>query len=455
MVLTNRRCVPSRSSFNLMPMVDAATLKKCGDELFRKAMYRHAIAVYSLAIEQKPKEAMYFLHRSIAYRQLQNWNAAERDAAKATELLPSSVTATCSRIICLHSLARCRSAIDACDVGLLHQPASNALRRLRSDVMRHQRTESEKSPRSDGPTRSLSSSCAQTEIITETCEDDASLPAIVPTAFGGHGVDELETQQYDVDAAAAAWAECAAMQVNKVCGREEQMTRPPTLKRCCRSARQSKASRSAVLSDARPLRSSLSRLASFAWHMRGRLSTRAANVESQRRQCRHASQGEPSWARFSPAAVNCERCLARTWNKGKGGQCSKARAGSSDFCQQHLAGGRWQTHGRADGPIPAAKLREFLRAQAASSSAASVVLPPIASGGGTCLPAPNQSTIIGAATSPAPGHVSDSKAGQQIPAAPLCRLKLTKCTTATKRKGCCGSGSVAATSSRHRKSTGV
>jgi hypothetical protein len=44
------------------------------------------------------------------------------------------------------------------------------------------------------------------------------------------------------------------------------------------------------------------------------------------------------------------RCMARIWNRGKGGQCSKRRAESSDFCTNHTKGELH--HGRIDVPPP-------------------------------------------------------------------------------------------------------
>lgn len=54
--------------------------------------------------------------------------------------------------------------------------------------------------------------------------------------------------------------------------------------------------------------------------------------------------------------------MARTWNLGVGGQCHKCPvAVGQAFCKQH-EGEKWNVHGRVDGPIPAKKLCEFLKA---------------------------------------------------------------------------------------------
>ncbi|CAE8665255.1 unnamed protein product, partial [Polarella glacialis] len=75
------------------------------------------------------------------------------------------------------------------------------------------------------------------------------------------------------------------------------------------------------------------------------------------------------WRRFSVAeeAVDKDVCQARTWFKGLGGQCLQPKKVGEDgklteFCETHSArSGRagWQVHGRIDGPIPQAKLKEF------------------------------------------------------------------------------------------------
>lgn len=74
---------------------------------------------------------------------------------------------------------------------------------------------------------------------------------------------------------------------------------------------------------------------------------------------------EEVWRKFTPVAIDPKLCMSRTWSSGKGGQCSKLRAAGSEFCGTHGKGP--QVHGRVDGPIPEAKLREFEGAAAAAS----------------------------------------------------------------------------------------
>ena len=59
---------------------------------------------------------------------------------------------------------------------------------------------------------------------------------------------------------------------------------------------------------------------------------------------------------FTPEVVDDgSRCLARTWNGGRGGQC-KAKPAQDGLCKVHL---RSHAHGLVTGDIPAAKLAQF------------------------------------------------------------------------------------------------
>jgi len=53
--------------------------------------------------------------------------------------------------------------------------------------------------------------------------------------------------------------------------------------------------------------------------------------------------------------------LARTWGNGEGKQCQNSHGVDSEFCRKHSSDEQWRSHGRVDGPIPAAKLKEFRR----------------------------------------------------------------------------------------------
>ena len=64
------------------------------------------------------------------------------------------------------------------------------------------------------------------------------------------------------------------------------------------------------------------------------------------------------WKRFTPAVLIMDRCLGRTWNGGRGGQCKKKPV-DGDLCR----GCKRLAHGKVTGPIPATKMKEFLAAE--------------------------------------------------------------------------------------------
>jgi len=68
-----------------------------------------------------------------------------------------------------------------------------------------------------------------------------------------------------------------------------------------------------------------------------------------------------TWRRFSPTKVDPDRCLARVFNNGCGGQChNRFKSTGSKFCTQHTNMGRWRNFGRVDGPIPIPGLARLL-----------------------------------------------------------------------------------------------
>eukprot|EP00927_Polykrikos_kofoidii_P070853 TRINITY_DN67231_c0_g1_i1.p1 TRINITY_DN67231_c0_g1~~TRINITY_DN67231_c0_g1_i1.p1 ORF type:complete len:1171 (-),score=216.39 TRINITY_DN67231_c0_g1_i1:663-3953(-) len=79
--------------------------------------------------------------------------------------------------------------------------------------------------------------------------------------------------------------------------------------------------------------------------------------------------------RFTPDTLDLSKCLARTWANGHGGQCTGRPSDGQQFCPRHGQGDAWQVHGRVDGPIPEAKLREFMQAEKRRISSASAPLP--------------------------------------------------------------------------------
>ena len=87
-----------------------------------------------------------------------------------------------------------------------------------------------------------------------------------------------------------------------------------------------------------------------------------------------AESGQPEWLLFTPGKIDRERCMARTFAHGKGGQCPRKQVGGGRFCGSHV---KKQVHGAVDGPVPEDKLLEFrkcarLRSVGSAGSQASV-----------------------------------------------------------------------------------
>ena len=72
------------------------------------------------------------------------------------------------------------------------------------------------------------------------------------------------------------------------------------------------------------------------------------------------------WRKFTPLAVNPNRCLGRTWDKGKGGQCNSKPTAGADLCGVHAGKvGTDQWLGKVTGEIPEQKLSSRSRARRA------------------------------------------------------------------------------------------
>eukprot|EP00928_Gymnodinium_smaydae_P063420 TRINITY_DN46998_c0_g1_i1.p1 TRINITY_DN46998_c0_g1~~TRINITY_DN46998_c0_g1_i1.p1 ORF type:complete len:304 (+),score=68.34 TRINITY_DN46998_c0_g1_i1:194-1105(+) len=76
-----------------------------------------------------------------------------------------------------------------------------------------------------------------------------------------------------------------------------------------------------------------------------------------------------AWSRFTPSDVKRDRCLARTWGGGRGGQCGRHPMRNNVVCNYH--GTHGAAHGLVIGGIPECKLKEFMRHAAASSALSS------------------------------------------------------------------------------------
>ena len=84
---------------------------------------------------------------------------------------------------------------------------------------------------------------------------------------------------------------------------------------------------------------------------------------------RSSSPASPDWHEFTPKTINEQCCLARTWDDGYGGQCT--RRALNDAATQLCAAHKLESdlplglaHGLVTGAIPARKLEEFKRVRA-------------------------------------------------------------------------------------------
>ena len=73
--------------------------------------------------------------------------------------------------------------------------------------------------------------------------------------------------------------------------------------------------------------------------------------------------GLERWRQFTPGTVDVNKCKARIWNRGEGGQCKAECVADSDFCRTHgkQSDAGSLSHGRVDGDIPEPKFQEFVR----------------------------------------------------------------------------------------------
>ena len=73
-----------------------------------------------------------------------------------------------------------------------------------------------------------------------------------------------------------------------------------------------------------------------------------------------------AWKRFTPEVIDTKKCPARTWNRGRGGQCGNRRVPGKPLCAVHERerGHGGLVHGLVTDAIPATKLVEFLRDEA-------------------------------------------------------------------------------------------
>lgn len=121
---------------------DLAAGEECksrGNTHFKKGEFEQAAEAYGEAIKCKPDWCVFWLNRSNAYRQLQRWADAEKDAAEALRLDPVNAKAHYARVVCLQRLGSLEKALASCEVGLSQHPDNKALQQIKNDIVNGQK----------------------------------------------------------------------------------------------------------------------------------------------------------------------------------------------------------------------------------------------------------------------------------------------------------------------------
>jgi hypothetical protein len=118
--------------------------KKRGNDLVKNGDCSEAVLAYTAAIELNPKVSAFWLNRSIAQRQLHNWEAATSDAAMAVDLSAFNVKAHYSYALCLQHLKRYDQALAACEVGLALQADNKALIQIQRELLQVKKSQETK-----------------------------------------------------------------------------------------------------------------------------------------------------------------------------------------------------------------------------------------------------------------------------------------------------------------------
>jgi len=122
----------------------AESHKERGNAHFKSKEFARAAAAYGDAIKLRPSEASFWLNRSIAYRQMEDWDQAEADAANSLFLQPDSEKALYGRALALQKLGRAGEASKACEAGLEAHPGHKALMELQAALLAPSKPEAAK-----------------------------------------------------------------------------------------------------------------------------------------------------------------------------------------------------------------------------------------------------------------------------------------------------------------------
>eukprot|EP00933_Yihiella_yeosuensis_P015067 TRINITY_DN13266_c0_g1_i1.p1 TRINITY_DN13266_c0_g1~~TRINITY_DN13266_c0_g1_i1.p1 ORF type:complete len:428 (-),score=102.52 TRINITY_DN13266_c0_g1_i1:229-1512(-) len=166
---------------------EAKEMKEKGNEHFKKQEYEEALTCYNKSVTLHKYEATTWLNRSMANRQLGNFEDAVLDAEVCLELVPSNAKAFYNKALALKAMGKVPEAIEAVEKGLKKNSDNKALQNLLTDLEK-ERFEAEKAALQT----ELMGHVSQAENKENECPvgklDDASMADIKKRASAAHYV---------------------------------------------------------------------------------------------------------------------------------------------------------------------------------------------------------------------------------------------------------------------------
>jgi len=102
----------------------AEDFKAKGNEFYTKNNFKDAVTWYGKAIQEAPKEAVYYSNRSAAFAGLRQWDESLKDATKAAELKPDWPKGHYRRGVALQELGQFSEAVSSYKKGLQYDPGN-------------------------------------------------------------------------------------------------------------------------------------------------------------------------------------------------------------------------------------------------------------------------------------------------------------------------------------------
>jgi len=117
----------------------AEEFKAKGNDFFQRGSYKEAITWYSKAIQEAPKESVYYSNRSAAYASLRQWNESLQDATKCADLKPDWVKGHYRKGIALFELKRFEEAEGVLKRGLQLEPTNAEMKSKLEEIEKNKK----------------------------------------------------------------------------------------------------------------------------------------------------------------------------------------------------------------------------------------------------------------------------------------------------------------------------